>query len=141
MIRMAAENDWAAVHHLIEELESCSFSKEVFTQLFQELIRNENHVVFLWENGNTVVGMLHLRMEYQLHHCGRIAEIMELCVLPEYRSQGIGAQLLFVAEKLARESHCIQIEVTSSNARTRAHQFYQQAGMQKTHCKLTKILE
>ena len=87
-----------------------------------------------------VVGLLHLRMEFQLHHCGTVAEIMELIVSDAVRSKGIGAELLGEARALALRNECVQFEVTSNQKRKNAHRFYQREGLEQTHVKLTEAL-
>jgi GNAT superfamily N-acetyltransferase len=44
------------------------------------------------------------------------------------RSRGIGGTLLASAEAIARDAGCERIEVTSADARTRAHDFYRRLG-------------
>lgn len=141
MIRQAVRADLSAVYQLICALEETAFPMELFTWGYDAMTANPNHVLLVADNGNGVVGVLHLRMEFQLHHCGKVAEIMELVVDAKYRSQGIGKQLLAAAETVAREHHCQTLEVTSNQKRKKAHEFYQQKGMQNTHYKLVKCIQ
>lgn len=138
MIRQAIRADLPMVYQLICDLEEIAFPESLFTWGYDAIMADPNHVLLVAERENRIVGVLHLRMEFQLHHCGRIAEIMELVVDAEYRSQGIGKQLLVMAETVAREHHCEQIEVTSNQKRKKAHAFYQREGLVLTHVKLTK---
>ena len=94
MIRRSEEKDGQSAYKLICILEETAFDKDEFQKIYEETLKNENHVCFVYEQEDEVVALLHMRMEYQLHHCARIAEITELVVLPEYRSKGIGAELL-----------------------------------------------
>ncbi len=141
MIRKAMATDFPAVYRLICELEETTFPEEIFFWGYEAVTADPNHTVFVAVIADQVVGVLHLRMEFQLHHCRKIAEIMELVVDINCRSMGIGKQLLTAAEAEAREHHCQQIEVTSNQKRVLAHQFYQREGMEKTHCKLTKTFK
>lgn len=140
MIRNAVPNDFEAVLCLMEQLEQQSFSPTDFQPIFQELLQNPAHVILVAQGEQGVVGMLHLRMEMQLHHVSKIAEIIELAVLDSHRSQGIGGQLVQTAIETAKACDCTQIEVTSNRIRERAHAFYQRLGMCHTHVKLTMAL-
>ncbi len=140
MIRNAVSSDFEAVLCLMEQLEQQSFLPVDFQPIFLELLQNPNHVILVAQQGQDVVGILHLRMEVQLHHASKIAEIMELMVLDGNRSQGIGRQLMRDAIEAAKACGCTQIEVTSNRMRERAHTFYQRIGMCHTHVKLTMAL-
>lgn len=138
MIQQAVCADLPAVYQLICALEETTFPMELFTWGYEEMMANSNHVILVAESDSKIMGVLHLRMEFQLHHCGKIAEIMELVVDEKYRSMGIGKQLFVAAEIAARGRHCRQIEVTSNQKREKAHRFYQREGMENTHYKFSK---
>ncbi|MBQ8515451.1 MAG: GNAT family N-acetyltransferase [Ruminococcus sp.] len=108
-----------------------------FAYGYEAMSDDQNHVILVAELNGQVVGTLHMRMEYQLHHAARIAEIMELAVLDGFRSQGIGRQLLAAASETARKCLCEQLEVGSHKKRVCAHRFYQRESMKKTHDKFT----
>lgn len=141
MIRQAVRGDLPAVYQLICALEETVFSMELFTWGYDAMTADPNHLLLVAESGGRVVGVLHLRMEFQLHHCGKVAEIVELAVDAKHRSRGIGKQLLAAAETAARERHCQVLEVTSNQKRERAHAFYQREGMQNTHYKFVQAIE
>lgn len=141
MIRKADKRDLDSVYQMINALEVCEFSKDKFKCIFGEIMSSEHCIIFLFEQDHEVLGMLHLRMENQLHHCGKVAEIMELIVHEGHRSEGIGKQLLFAACNYAKSCSCIQIEVASNCKRKNAHRFYLKNDMQQTHYKFTKALE
>ncbi|MGN1404585.1 MAG: GNAT family N-acetyltransferase [Ruminococcus sp.] len=140
MIRQAVRADLPAVYQLICALEETVFSEELFTWGYDAMTADPNHVLLVAESGGRVVGVLHLRMEFQLHHCGKVAEIMELVVDAKHRSQGIGKQLLAGAETAAGERHCQILEVTSNQKRKKAHEFYLRKGMQNTHYKFVEVI-
>ena len=78
------------------------------------ILANSSHLLLVAEEQGKVQGVLHLRMEFQLHHCDRIAEIMELIVSPAARSKGVGKALITAVKEQALLHHCVQIEVTSN---------------------------
>lgn len=140
MIYRASAADCRSIYHLICELEETTFPFEAFKRYYEEIISNRSHVIFVAEEYGVIIGMLHFRMEAQLHHCGKIAEIMELIIDKNYRSQGIGKKLIYEAENTAKQNCCIQIEVSSNMKRIDAHRFYEREGMRITHYKITKKL-
>ncbi len=138
MIRQAVRADLPAVYQLICALEKTAFPEKQFEREFHIMMADLDHMILVAETESRVVGVLHLRMEFQLHHCGKVAEILELVVNAEYRSHGIGKQLLTAAETVAKKNHCQILEVCSNQNRKRAHEFYQQEEMKNTHFKLMK---
>ena len=133
-------NDQPEIYSLICALEETTFPQEMFAWGFYAMLSNASHLLLVAEEAGKIVGLLHLRMEFQLHHCGKVAEIMELIVSCEVRSKGIGAALLKAAREQAIQHHCIQFEVTSNQKRKQAHRFYQREGLEQTHIKLTEAL-
>lgn len=95
----------------------------------------------LYENSSEVIGLLHLRLENQLHHCGKTAEIMELIIQEGHRSEGIGGSLIKAAFEYAVKQDCVIFEVTSNRKRTDAHRFYQKNGMELTHYKFIRNIK
>lgn len=123
MIRKAVPEDMDIVYKLISELEECEFPESEFKQIYDEILNSRQHCVFLYEKNSKVMGLLHLRLENQLHHCGRTAEIIELIIEESHRSEGIGRSLINAAFKYAVKQNCKIIEVTSNRKRTAAHRF------------------
>ena len=77
----------------------------------------------------------------QLHHCARIAEIMELAVEEGCRGRGIGTVLFDRACALSAQAGCVQIELSCSCARHDAHRFYARKGMCLSHRRYIKTLK
>lgn len=140
MIRLAVSADQPEIYSLICALEETSVSAGMFAWGFR--IMHFECITFAagCRRRRADCGLLHLRMEFQLHHCGTVAEIMELIVSREVRSKGIGAALLKAAREQAIQHHCIQFEVTSNQKRKQAHRFYQREGLEQTHIKMTEAL-
>ena len=140
MIRLAVSADQPEIYSLICALEETTFPQDMFAWGFYTMLSSASHLLLVAEEEGQIVGLLHLRMEFQLHHCGTVAEIMELIVSSEVRFKGIGAALLKAAREQAIQHHCIQFEVTSNQKRKQAHRFYQREGLEQTHIKLTEAL-
>lgn len=56
---------------------------------------------------------------------GRGVWVEDLAVHPEHRSQGIGKQLLDEAKRWGRARAATRLQLTSGEARTSAHRFYE----------------
>lgn len=140
MIRRAIESDGEVLYRLICELEETALDKEAFLRIWTNQCRDAHYLCLVYEADHTVVALCNLRMEDQLHHGAKIAEIMELYVSAKLRSQGIGKQLLDAACAFARRNGCLQIEVSSNQRRVHAHRFYEKVGFAKHHFKFTQLL-
>jgi (aminoalkyl)phosphonate N-acetyltransferase len=70
-----------------------------------------------------------------LHHVSKIAEIQEFIVAKEYQGEGIGTKLFEIANKIALDNNCTQIEVCCNQKRKRSHEFYLKLGMKNSHYK------
>lgn len=137
-IRNATSADLSSVYDLICALEETHFSRQRFASGYASILKKPEHIVLVASEERNVIGMLHLRMEFQLHHVQKTAEILELIVQDTYRGHGIGASLFAAAETVAKENNCCLIEVTSHQRRKKAHQFYMRQSMERTHFKLVK---
>ena len=136
--RPAVRTDCAVIYDLVGDMEDEDLPYDEFTRIFAEQMADGRMLCLMAEDGGEAVGFINLRMERQLHHAARIAEIMELVVAAGHRSEGVGAQLFEAACRAARAAGCIQIEVTCKQHRTRAHAFYGRQGMENTHFKFCK---
>lgn len=141
MLRKAVSEDWKAAYALICDMEQTRLDETAFRAIFLEQQESGAYCPLVYETPEDgVIGFLNLRMERQLHHCGRIAEVMELAVAAGHRSRGVGAALFREACRLAKEMGCMQIEVCCNRLRLDAHRFYEREGMKKYHFKLTMNL-
>ena len=140
MIRAGNINDCFWIYSLICEMENYKLSYSIFKNIYEKMINNDSYAVLVDIENNKIVGEITLRFELQLHHCSKIAEIMECTVKKEYRCRGIGSLLFDRACSLAKSKECSQIEVSSNCIRTRAHNFYEKLGMKNTHYKFCKPL-
>ena len=141
MIRTAEEKDTKAVQELIELLEDCTFDSENFARIFRDQLADERWTCFVYEKEGEILACLNMRMEEQLHHCAKVAQILELIVKEDKRCQGIGAQLFRTACDHASENGCVQVELETSSWRKRAHAFYEREGMNDDHSFFTMKLK
>lgn len=132
--------DCRTIYEMVCDLEKTEFPYEDFHRIYQRQQESCDYTCFVYEEDGKILGSINLRMEFQLHHTARIAEIMELYVDENYRSKGIGHQLYARACEHAVESDCTLMEVCCNQMRIRTHAFYEREGMTKSHFKLTKNL-
>ena len=82
----------------------------------------------------TIVGVFQLVLfTTMVGHGARRAKLASVQVHAEYRSRGIGAQMIAQAEDIARERGAVVLELTSSKSRRDAHRFYDRLGYERSH--------
>jgi ribosomal protein S18 acetylase RimI-like enzyme len=107
---------------------------ESYCAAFAEIEADKNQLLVVAEIATEIVATLQLTfITYLTYQGGKRAQIEGVHVKQNYRSKGIGAQLLAWAIAQARQHHCKLIQLTSSKERTRSIQFYQRLGFQVTH--------
>ena len=139
-VRMAKSTDIKDVYDLICDMENTKLDYGKFQAFFNKYLGDDRYFCFVAEDCGTVIGCLNLRIEYQLHHTAKIAEILELAVMDKYRSKGVGRELFEKASQIAKDNDCLQIELCCNQLRIRAHNFYEKQGMSKFHYKFTMNL-
>lgn len=138
MIRGSTIGDCRTIYSMICDLEKADLPYDVFRGIYTCQLESSDYICFVYEEDGNMLGCINLRMEFQLHHAERIAEIMELYVDENCRSKGIGHQLFARASEHAKKSDCTLIEVCCNQMRTRTHAFYEKEDMVKSHFKFTK---
>ena len=131
--RPARASDLEGVYRLVCGLEGEALPRQAFSEIFASQLALDCWHGFVCTDGNAVVGLLNLRIEAQLHHAARVAEVLELVVDPACRGLGIGSELLRLARECAAENDCVLIEAACNLYRTNAHRFYQRKGMSADH--------
>ena len=110
MYRKASLNDVKGIYSLMCDLEGTDLPFESFYAIYREQLNSAGHYCLICVHNEAVLAVLNLRFERQLHHCERIAEIMEFVVDASCRNQGIGKEMLERASQIAKEHGCSQIE-------------------------------
>lgn len=136
-IEPAREEDLDFVYTCMNELTGETFDPGVFGDMFRQFLQSENAFPLIITNNNEKIGYMGMLTHIQLHHCGKVAEIHELFVLPAFRSSGVGRVAVEFARTFAREKGCVMIELSSNIKRTEAHRFYQANGFKHTHTRFT----
>lgn len=137
-VKIGNDEHITGIFRLITELEQNEFNFNQFKNEIKKQYNNDNYCCLIYEFENKVVGMINLRMEYQLHHGNKIAEILEFIISDKYRNMGFGTELFNEACEYALNNNCVEIEVASNVVRVKAHQFYENKGMSRTHFRFNK---
>ncbi len=140
MYRKATMQDCESIYALLCDMEQTQLPFQRFSTIYARQLENQSYYALVRAEGEKVLGIINLRFEEQLHHAGRIAEILEFAVDPACRSQGVGKELFAEACRLAKEAGCLQIEVACNQLRTDTHRFYVREGMHNFHFKFSKPL-
>jgi GNAT superfamily N-acetyltransferase len=122
-------------------------SREDPTQLspYRDALRaivGSSGVVIVADLNGEVVGVCQLIVFRHLQARGGLcAEIESVHVHPHHRGSGVGAALLGDAIGRARQLGCYRVQLTSNNARTDAHRFYERLGFVPSHAGFKLSLE
>ncbi len=108
--------------------------REPYLDALREIDGRDDSYLLVAELGGDVVGMLQLfTFRHLQHRGGRCAEIESMHVSERVRGRGIGSRLMTHAVGRARELGCYRIQLTSNEARTDAHRFYEAHDFVATH--------
>ncbi len=138
MIDNANKEDFLEVYNLINELEQETFHQDDMYIKYKEGLENPNTQFFVYRHENKVIGFISLYIQNHLHHASTTGEIVELIVLPEYRGLRIGDRLIHHVESYAKENKLIELSLSTSFFRKKAHRFYEAHGFIKDHYYYTK---
>ncbi|HEV7380599.1 MAG TPA: GNAT family N-acetyltransferase [Dyadobacter sp.] len=141
VIRYAMEADMDVIYDMICELENQQLDKVAFSRVYLKNIQNPDIDYFLAILDDKSVGMVSCHVQGLLHHAALVAEIQEMFVYADYRSQGIGELLMTRVVQYAIQKGAIQMEVTSRATREAAHRFYERESFLKSHVKLVRYLD
>jgi ribosomal protein S18 acetylase RimI-like enzyme len=84
--------------------------------------------VWIATDGGSPIGYLIAVYVFSLEHLGLTAEIDEFFVLPEYRSHGLGSQLLRAAETEFAKRGCTNVFLQIGRENGSARRFYRAHG-------------
>ena len=141
MFRKSTLADCKAIYDLICDLEKKELPYERFCDIYTRQVQDKHYYCLVCEEEGTVVAVMNLRMEDQLHHAETIAEILEFSVADAYRSRGVGKDMFAIGCQIAKDWGCTQMEAASNQLRTDAHRFYLREEMNNFHYKFSKRLD
>lgn len=125
--RPARMGDSSAIALLMGQL-GYSIKKEAVERTIEEFARSHCDAILIEEEAGRPVGVISCHIIPCLHQEAPLGRITSLVIHEAYRGKGIGSTLLKRAEEYFFESGCKRVEVTSSDKREQAHQFYFKQG-------------
>jgi GNAT superfamily N-acetyltransferase len=127
LVRIARLDDAAQLVELCAQL-GYPISVEDIRSHLDHILRDDTQRIWVAEtDGSILAGWIHGMKQWLLESPPRI-ELGGLVVRDVYRHQGVGGQLLKMAEEWARDEGCSEVHLRSNIIRNTAHVFYQNRG-------------
>jgi len=141
LIRVLEKNDYEAIFNLIHNELGYDDSNigDVYNRL--ETIQNHiNHQTFVAVYDNRIIGFIGLCKGIAYEFNGEYMQIIALAVDNKYQGNGIGTQLIDIAEQYAKKGNIVKIGLNSGLHRENAHNFYEHRGYVKKGYSFKKSL-
>lgn len=140
-LRVARVSDAADIAQLTSQLGYAVEPSAVAERLSRILARTDQQV-FVAEADGRPAGWLHAALGVYLE-AEAFVVIAGLVVDRNHRRKGIGRMLMAEAEEWARKQRCSIVRLSSTSARTAAHEFYRRLGYAniKTQYSFAKLLD
>ena len=128
-IRDADPGDISALTFLVNELGYKTTADEMALR-FRDIHHHTDHRTFIATINDTVAGMLGAMKQFSYQQNGYYVRIIAFVTHPLFRQMGAGKKLIEAVEQWANELSANSVLVNCGNReeRTKAHQFYKQAG-------------
>ncbi len=98
------------------------------TNLINKLSSLPNAISILAFQEDVAVGLVNCFIQFSTFQCKSLLNIHDIVILPTYRKQGIGYQLLEATELLAKEHECCKITLEVLEGNIPARNLYQKFG-------------
>lgn len=139
-LRPARVEDAARIAALLGQLGYPASPEEAARRL---KVMNDSDADEVWvaERENTIVGIVAIHVSAALEYDGDVAKVSAIVVDEAVRRQGVGEQLMAVAEREARRRGCVLLFLTTAERRKDAHAFYRSLGFDETGRRFAKALD
>jgi GNAT superfamily N-acetyltransferase len=127
-IRLAHTADAAAVNELLDQLGYPQAGIATTAARIQAWSDDPSSAAYVADADGEVLGVVAVHVCPFFERTGSWGRIVALVVSDQARGQGVGGQLVTAAESFATSRGCVRMEVTSSDRREAAHQFYRLRG-------------
>jgi GNAT superfamily N-acetyltransferase len=104
------------------------------------LMARPDHVVFVAESSNCIVGLVGVYLVDALEFSGKYGRLTGMVVDENWRGRGIGRLLMDWIESWLIEQGARMLILTSGSQRSEAHQFYRHLGYAETGLRFAKLL-
>ncbi len=140
-VREATSKDFDAVYGFVCELQNKTFDRKLLAQLYNRNVANKDNIYLVAHDDDLPIGYASCHLQTLLHHAGKVAEVQEMFVVPNYRSKGVGKLLMARIKSTAKNKGAVQLEVTTRAIREGAIQFYKRESFKDSHRKLVYYFE
>ncbi len=131
-IREARIEDMLHIMRLISQPDMSpdnKLSEEKVKELYQQISNTSNHRLFVGLHEKEIIGTFALITIQQLSHNAALSMVVEdIVVDSKYQGSGFGKQIMRFASDEAERQGCYKLILSSGNARTNAHAFYESLG-------------
>ena len=142
VIRKLSQRDVQAAAAIWREvLDVRNATDENVAETYEIMKHDDRYVTFVAEADGKIVGLAAAVKVLAIGHPGGYVKMNGIGVLPEYRGQGIGKQLMEHVERFAVEQGAPYVGLASGINRAEAHAFYERIGDRKTSYWFRKSLE
>lgn len=117
-----------------------STTDENVVKVCEKMKADKRYCIFVADLDGTVVGFVTTVETIAIDHPNGYMKVNGLAVLPEFQHCGIGKKLMERVEELARERNVSMIGLASGFQRTKAHEFYEHLGYQKSSFWFRKMM-
>ena len=132
VIRKICQSDYAAVAVIWREvLDIRNATVEHVTETYEAMRHDDGYVTFVAEADGKIVGLVTAVKVLAIGHPGGYVKMNGIGVLPGYRHQGIGKELMEHVERFAIENGAPYVGLASGISRVEAHAFYENSRYQK----------
>jgi ribosomal protein S18 acetylase RimI-like enzyme len=139
IIRVAVREDAEKILPLVRQLGYSGLDVSGFEEKIMAYESPGNRIL-LGEMNGKVIAFIALHTFVLFHSPGNVGRITAFCVDENFRSKGIGQQMMAAAENYFLENGCVRMEVTSNNRRVAAHNFYLKLGYTEDSRKFVKYV-
>lgn len=127
-IRTADRADAAAVDALLDQLGYPPDGPAATAHRIDAWAGDPSGAAYVAEAGADVLGVVAVHVSPFFERDGSWGRIVALVVSERARGHGVGSRLVAAAESFAVAHGCVRMEVTSSDRRHAAHEFYRRRG-------------
>jgi GNAT superfamily N-acetyltransferase len=100
--------------------------------IFERMISNPDHLIYVAESGDEIVGTFALIVVQHLsHHSARSAVVEDVVVKSDWQGRGIGRRMMAFAAEEGRKLGCYKLVLSSGKKRAVAHEFYESLGFER----------
>jgi GNAT superfamily N-acetyltransferase len=104
-------------------------SAKQLAQLLENVVADAGRGFLLLARENSrIIGVAYVATILSAEHCGLVAWLEELYVLPEHRSRGVGMKLLTGVLERARATGAVAVDLEVDAGHSRAESFYRRVG-------------